>query len=80
MALFGHVFTHTPHPIHAAWLTAALSLSDIAPNGHTRAHCPQPAQTAGFACATYPDAISIGVPERCASIAPQQHAQQLQMA
>jgi hypothetical protein len=34
----------------------------------------------GITCATYPGEAIIGVPFRCASIAPQQHEQQLQMA
>jgi hypothetical protein len=56
------------------------SLTRSALNWQVAAQVPQPVQSAVSARHTYPDDASIGVPRCHASIAPQQHEQQLQMA
>jgi hypothetical protein len=73
--------THTPQPMQAAALIRANpSSTAIAANWQTSVHSPQPAHRSSSTCATYPDEAIMGVPFRCASIAPQQQEQQLQMA
>jgi hypothetical protein len=55
-------------------------LSEIALNWQLSAHSPQPMHIVSSSWQTYPDEASMGVPRRCACMAPQQHEQQLQMA
>ena len=61
-------------------MLANPSSTEIVANWQRSANSPHPAHKSSSTPATYPDDAIIGVPFRCASIAPQQHEQQLQMA
>ena len=76
----GQWLTQTPQPMHACTSNAGRRSKVTAANGQMAAQVPQPRQWTASSVATYPEEMSMGVPERCALMAPQQHEQQLQMA
>lgn len=62
-------------------LTVAVPFIRMAPKGHLSSHAPQAVHAVWSTWATYPDDATIGTPYfRMASIPPQQHLQQLQIA
>ena len=86
IAARAHFETHTPQPMHAPQSTTALislwgeAAREIALNWQNSTHVPQPLQRSESTWLTYPEEANMGVPFRCAWIAPQQQLQQLQMA
>jgi hypothetical protein len=81
MASCGQWVTHTPQPMQAeVSMWANPSSTEVAANWQESAQALQAAHSPSSTTATYPDDAIIGVPFRCASIAPQQQEQQLQMA
>ena len=76
-----HLGTQMPQPMQRAESTLATpSLVESAPNWQKSLHMPQPVQRLTSTWLTYPEEANIGVPCLQACIAPQQHAQQLQIA
>jgi hypothetical protein len=67
--------------MHLVQSTDETPLTLIAPKGQTSSQVPQPIHAPSSTCATYPDDATMGTPcFTIASIPPQQHEQQLQIA
>jgi hypothetical protein len=81
MASVGHCPVHTPHPMHFSQFTVALPFILIALKAQASSQAPQAVQFASSTLATYPEESMDGAPYfTIASMPPQQHLQQLQIA